>query len=458
MKCLVPQLAWWLDTSPLFSVDFQPKNDDKELRIATCGTDTHIRIWWLKLELEADGNKDKQIDIELRADLTRHQRTVNIVRFSNSGEILASGDDEANIILWRVLSSEAPQLFDSTENKENWQVHKILRGHVEDICDLQWSLRDSCLVSGSVDSTAIIWDAETGRSMSFLKERKGFIQGVAYDPRGQFVVTLSSDRQMYVYSTHTRKRVWVASKAEVVMGDGSKLSTRLFYDDTLKSFCRRPDFSPDGEFLIAPSGVIEKDGKLTNCVYIFHRSDFSKPIAYIPTATKFTTTVRFSKKFYKTRREPGSETVIKLPYRMIFAAATVDSIMVCDTETFTPFAMIADAHYARISDLTWSPDNSKLLASSTDGYCSFVFFEKCELGDLYTGDLPHLSAIDEIPKRKRKPKKEGAESNESPSGKKGDLDDEGDNEGDSDKMDSDEDEVNLDETQNSNDSGDEKSS
>lgn len=69
-----------------------------------------------------------QIDIELRADLTRHQRTVSVVRFSHTGEILASGDDEANIILWKLQSSfdGAPQLFDASENKENWQVYKVI--------------------------------------------------------------------------------------------------------------------------------------------------------------------------------------------------------------------------------------------------------------------------------------------------------------------------------------------
>lgn len=51
--------------------------------------------------------------------------------------------------------------------------------------------------------------------MTFFKERKGYIQGVAYDPRGQFVAALSSDRQMYVYSTDIRKKIWVASKATI---------------------------------------------------------------------------------------------------------------------------------------------------------------------------------------------------------------------------------------------------
>ncbi|OQR79717.1 chromatin assembly factor 1 subunit B-like, partial [Tropilaelaps mercedesae] len=428
MRCVVPQLAWWLDTSPLFSVDFQPVNEDGSLRVVTCGTDTHVRVWWLKLDREHQPQqndlkkeeppailggpvspkkpkgKDK-IDIELRADLTRHQRTVSVVRFSHTGEILASGDDEANIILWKLQNSlpdGAPQLFEGGDNKENWQVFKVLRGHIEDVCDLQWSPRDSCLVSGSIDSSTILWDVASGRSLGFFKERKGFIQGVAYDPRGRFVAALSSDRQMYVYSTDTRKKIWVASKAEIPRQNGELVSTRLFHDDTLRSFCRRPDFSPDGEFLVAPSGVIEKEGTITNCVYVFHRSDLAKPVAMIPTNKQVTTAVRFSGKFYKLRNASGG--FVALPYRMVFAVATINTILVCDTESFTPFAMIADAHYARISDLAWSPDNRMVMASSTDGYCSFIFFDEHELGERYTGDLPHTKVIEDVITRRKRTK------------------------------------------------------
>ncbi|XP_022709959.1 chromatin assembly factor 1 subunit B-like isoform X2 [Varroa jacobsoni] len=484
MRCVVPQLAWWLDTSPLFSVDFQPANEDGSLRMATCGTDTHVRVWWLKLEVErqptesspkniepsASTNsgltvldspkkaKDRdKIDIELRADLTRHQRTVSVVRFSHTGEILASGDDEANIILWKLQSSfdGAPQLFDASENKENWQVYKVLRGHIEDVCDLQWSPRDSCLISGSIDSASILWDVSTGRSLGFFKERKGFIQGVAYDPRGRFVAALSSDRQMYVYSTDTRKKIWVAAKAEIPQnGDREVLSTRLFHDDTLKSFCRRPDFSPDGEFLVAPSGVIENNGQITNCIYVFHRSNFSKPVALIPTDKQVTTVVRFSNKFYKTRHSSGSAVV--LPYRMVFAAATINMVLVCDTETFTPFAMISDAHYARISDLTWSPDNHTLMASSTDGYCSFMFFEGQELGEQYQGDLPHIHVVEDVltrRKRTKAPKKKDDSGGERKEASDGDPDQEEMMDVDDD-MDDDVDNINLDDTQHSGDGND----
>ena len=40
-------------------------------------------------------------------DLTgvRHQRAVNIVRWSPDGQLLASGDDESIIIIWKVVDA-----------------------------------------------------------------------------------------------------------------------------------------------------------------------------------------------------------------------------------------------------------------------------------------------------------------------------------------------------------------
>ncbi len=56
-------------------------------------------------------------------------------------------------------------------------------------------------------------------------------------------------------------------------------TVRLFHDDTFPSFFRRADFSPDGEILAVPSGVLDVDGeadKPTHCTYLFSRMDYSK--------------------------------------------------------------------------------------------------------------------------------------------------------------------------------------
>ena len=55
-------------------------------------------------------------------------------------------------------------------------------------------------------------------------------------------------------------------------------NVRLFHDDTFQSFFRRVDFSPDGELLVVPSGVLEMEDDTLDkhCTYIFARNDFTK--------------------------------------------------------------------------------------------------------------------------------------------------------------------------------------
>ena len=42
-----------------------------------------------------------------------------------------------------------------------------------------------------------------------------------------------------------------------------------------------------------------------------------------------------------------------LPYRMIFAVATEDSVLFYDTQQLPPFAFVSNIHYHTLSDLTW---------------------------------------------------------------------------------------------------------
>ena len=72
--------------------------------------------------------------------------------------------------------------------------------------------------------------------------------------------------------------------------------------------------------------------------------------------------------------------VFDLPYRMIFAVATMDSVMIMDTQHLSPLALVGGVHWAAITDLAWAADGRKLVVSSSDGYCSVVLFEEGELG------------------------------------------------------------------------------
>ncbi|XP_039275435.1 chromatin assembly factor 1 subunit B [Nilaparvata lugens] len=385
MKCTIPEISWH-NKDPVLSIDVQPKKANESFfRLASGGTDSHILIWHVT-------EQECGIPIlDCAADLTRHQKAVNVVRFSPKGEFLASGDDESAIIIWKQRTDcDLPQFpGDGEESKEQWMMVRTLRGHLEDVYDLSWSPDEANLISGSVDNTALVWDVKKGHMLYILRDHKSFVQGVAWDPLGQYVATNSSDRTLRVFNTATRKLASRVSKAILPNSEPDAKPAHLFHDDTLKSFFRRLSFTPCGSLLIVPSGVIEEP-KLINTTLIFTRNNLSKPVAYLPSNQQYSVAVRCCPQLFALMKTgagddatPQASSVFALPYRVVFAIATQSSVILYDTQHMAPFAYVANIHYTRLTDLAWSSDGRLLVVSSSDGYCSLISFAEGELGEIY---------------------------------------------------------------------------
>ncbi|XP_047420825.1 chromatin assembly factor 1 subunit B isoform X2 [Sciurus carolinensis] len=388
MKVITCEIAWH-NKEPVYSLDFQHATTGRVHRLASAGVDTAVRIW--KVEKGPDG---KAI-VEFLSNLARHTKAVNVVRFSPTGEILASGGDDAVILLWKVNDNKEPEQIafqDEDEaqlNKENWTVVKTLRGHLEDVYDICWATDGNLMASASVDNTAIIWDVSKGQKISIFNEHKSYVQGVTWDPLGQYVATLSCDRVLRVYSTQKKRVAFNVSKMLSGVGvEGEVRSYRMFHDDSMKSFFRRLSFTPDGSLLLTPAGCVESGENVTNTTYVFSRKNLKRPIAHLPCPGKATLAVRCCPVYFELRpvveadqgsREPAVE-LMSLPYRVVFAVASEDSVLLYDTQQPFPFGYVSNIHYHTLSDISWSSDGAFLAISSTDGYCSFVTFEKDELG------------------------------------------------------------------------------
>ncbi|XP_049730771.1 chromatin assembly factor 1 subunit B isoform X2 [Elephas maximus indicus] len=388
MKVITCEIAWH-NKEPVYSLDFQYGTAGRIHRLASAGVDTTVRIW--KVEKGPDG---KAI-VEFLSNLARHTKAVNVVRFSPSGEILASGGDDAVILLWKVNDNKEPEqiAFQDEEeaqlNKENWTVVKTLRGHLEDVYDICWATDGNLMASASVDNTAIIWDVSKGQKISIFNEHKSYVQGVTWDPLGQYIATLSCDRVLRVYSTQKKRVAFNVSKMLSGIGaEGEARSYRMFHDDSMKSFFRRLSFTPDGSLLLTPAGCVESGENVTNTTYVFSRRNLKRPVAHLPCPGKATLAVRCCPVYFELRpvvetdkssQEPGQE-LINLPYRLVFAVASEDSVLLYDTQQSFPFGYVSNIHYHTLSDISWSSDGAFLAISSTDGYCSFVTFEKDELG------------------------------------------------------------------------------
>uniref|UniRef100_A0A667WTE0 Chromatin assembly factor 1, subunit B n=1 Tax=Myripristis murdjan TaxID=586833 RepID=A0A667WTE0_9TELE len=381
MKVVTCEIAWH-NKEPVYSLDFQHSPEGRVHRLATAGVDTTVRLW--RVEMGPDG----KAVVDFLSNLARHTKAVNVVRFCPNGELLASGGDDAAILLWKLNDSKEPEqapVFQEDEdaqlNKESWSVVKTLRGHIEDVYDISWTRDGNFMVSGSVDNTAIMWDITKGQKLCIFNDHKSYVQGVAWDPLGQYIATLSCDRVMRVYSTHTRKKAYCVSKmSSGPIGEGEVKHYRMFHDDSMRSFFRRLTFTPDGSFLLTPAGCVETGENITNTTYIFSRKGFKRPIAHLPCPTKATLAVRCCPVYFELRTKKGEGKNKYLPYRMVFAVASEDSIFLYDTQQTLPFGFVSNIHYHTLSDLTWSRDGSFLAVSSTDGYCSFLSFSPGELG------------------------------------------------------------------------------
>jgi len=80
--------------------------------------------------------------------LTGHKAEVLSMKFSPSGQHLASGSTDKTIFLWNV--------YGECEN------YAVLKGHGNAVLEVCWSYDEKNLVSASADKTVHLWDTATG--------------------------------------------------------------------------------------------------------------------------------------------------------------------------------------------------------------------------------------------------------------------------------------------------------
>eukprot|EP00963_Diacronema_lutheri_P008937 scaffold776_cov347-Pavlova_lutheri.AAC.135 len=419
MKVKTVQIVWH-GKEPVFSLDFhpaagvKPEEGDKYL-LATGGGDNDVRMWEVSVDQD-----DGEPTVRHVGSLSAHSKSVNVVRFSPSGQRVASGDDQGEILLWRPCE-QSTAAGPGEEDSGNWKVASVLRGHKEDVQDLSWSPDSTRLVSGSVDHYNIVWNVPGGKMERIYEDHTHYVQGVSWDPCGKFFASLSGDRTCRIYCRKTGRKgdkggapdffcQQVMNKLEEEdNGEGGKEESsehvrkkprqNLFHGDSLSSFFRRLAWSPEGSFLAVPTGIIRapNTNAQSSTVFIYGRGQWKRPVVHLPGIGKPVTGVKFCPVLFKLQEDQPPSPNFDLPYRIVFAAATLDTILLYDTQQSSPLAMLSAMHYAPITDLAWSPDGRCLAFSSHDGYCSIVTFKSGELGEAMSPeDIPE-QVLERIP-------------------------------------------------------------
>jgi chromatin assembly factor 1 subunit B len=409
------------------------------------------------------------------ADLDGFTCSVNAVRFSPNGECLATAGDDGSVFLWGCRATSAGLCRWDCVREARHLSKRMMRGRCSEIYDVAWSPDSTCLVAGSVDGSVKVWDIVSGDVIHSIKDHRGFVQGVCWDPLNMYIATqgASSKSTVRVYkiaqkkdnkkspfhakqTITRRKRVLgpaeeetakqkeeeaeaafqvaqeeanrlMAQQAEMEAAfaanaadgtDGSapaeacdtadiqakikkllkrprkQVSYDMYMDDLdTNTFFRRLEWTVDGSFLLTPAALCKdiRTNKTSPTVYAFMRGKFETPCFHLPGADESVPVgVRCNPLVYELKKGPeGSPSPVPwvaLPYRMVFAVATMNAVIVYDTQHPAPIALIRNLHFANLTDVSWSPEGNMLLMSSTDGYCSVAVFEDGELGTPVVGE------------------------------------------------------------------------
>jgi chromatin assembly factor 1 subunit B len=245
--------------------------------------------------------------------------------------------------------------------------------------------------------------------MNQFSDHEGFVQGVAWDPLDEYIISQGADQTCRIYQRdapsvkkwkkyHTlkqRKEIHYPSSNELIPDESTNVLAQapverqhqLFLDGQAVAFFRRLWFSCEGSFLLTPAGQFkdlsssEAEEKVIPSVYIFHRSNLKRPVMYLPSQFPVLA-IRFSPVFYSLRNPAGFEPLHGMNYRMYFAIVTKETVAIYDTEQFIPLTVIQNIHFAPLTDIAWFGDGRSVLVSSEDGYCTLITLAAEALGIL----------------------------------------------------------------------------
>ncbi|MGH9836323.1 MAG: AAA-like domain-containing protein, partial [Blastocatellia bacterium] len=146
-----------------------------------------------------------------------HSDRINAVAFSPDGKFVLTGSYDSTARLWRADSGQL--------------ISTLRHGYDLGVLAGAFSPDGRFVLTGSSDGTARLWRVGSGQLISTLRHDSG-VSAVAFSPDGEFVLTGSSDRTA---------RLWR-------VGSGQLIST-LRHDDIVRAIA----FSPDGRFVLTGS-------------------------------------------------------------------------------------------------------------------------------------------------------------------------------------------------------------
>lgn len=232
MKVCVPQIALHTNEAGknvrILSVDCHPSENvivtgnqlfgngsDDRKNCFIGGADNEAKLWQLipkttesekRSVLDPSSVEERKSNLTLKfiTTLQGHFKSVNVVRFSPSGAMLATASDDGLIFLYSLSFSETVACWSKVRTQKDVE-RLTLRGHASDIYALSWSPRSDYLVSGSVDSNVILWKVTQKRLRPDGETKKLSVRKVLVESEDEEQNSVDDECEFEISSKNVKK-------------------------------------------------------------------------------------------------------------------------------------------------------------------------------------------------------------------------------------------------------------
>ncbi|MFI3221251.1 MAG: WD40 repeat domain-containing protein [Methylococcales bacterium] len=158
-----------------------------------------------------------------------HQDNVTSIAYSPDGKRIVSGSHDSTLILWDVATGKV--------------IGQPWKGHQNLVNSVAFSPDGKQVISGSNDGTLILWDAETGKAIGQPWQGSGEVKSVAFSPNGKQVISGDEQGTLIMWDVASRKPI---RNQGVTLKDGRGINSVAF--------------SPNGKQFLSGDGVSSDSG------------------------------------------------------------------------------------------------------------------------------------------------------------------------------------------------------
>jgi WD40 repeat protein len=293
-----------------------------------------------------------------------------------------------------IVDGIAPILFDALTGLRE---RVVLAEQTHAVKSASFSPDGKRLVTASYDTTARLWDAETGKEIVALKGHTSSVESASFSPDGKRVVTASQDETARLWDAQTGKELAVLANNDPVLDasyspDGKRILTRLhgstlLWDaqtgkeiaDHFHGLVMTASFAADGKHVVTAHNVGPAriwDAATGKEVAVLDM-DWSESASFSPDServliTRQDATARIwdvaTRKEIIVLQGHGAEVVsasFSPDGKRVVTASADDTARLWDAQTGQEIAVLK-GHTAVVRKASFSPDGKRVVTASAD--------------------------------------------------------------------------------------------